>query len=57
MNWPLVPQDHGKLFKSKFAGTYFIPLSHFSQVHFNKFLRNSYFDYLSEGLSEYIKIK
>ena len=53
----LVSQAHGFLFPSKIPNTFFIPLSHFSQTQFNKFLRNSYFDYLEQGLKQYSEQK
>jgi len=51
-----VSNAHGKLFPSKIANTYFIPLAHFSQRQFNNYLRDSYFYYLKEGLKDYKKI-
>ena len=48
-----ISQEHGKLFFSKTMNSCFIPLAHFSQREFNNYLRNSYFDYLEEGLKNY----
>ena len=47
---------HGNLFKIK-DGAYIIPLAHFSQRQFNNYLRDSYFDYLEEGIKAYTSKK
>ena len=49
-----VTHVHGQLFKSEILNSYFIPLVHFSQL--NNLLRNSYFEYLEEGLKEYSEL-
>lgn len=46
---------HGKLFRCDELDSYIIPLVHFSQTQFYNYLRNSYFDYLNEGLQDFIK--
>jgi hypothetical protein len=48
-----VAKVHGRLFYHPGLKSYFIPLAHFSKNSFNHMLRNSYLDYLEEGLSEY----
>jgi hypothetical protein len=48
-----VSNVHGMLFKSNILNAHLIPLAHFSQRQFNNYLRNSYFDYLKEGLRDY----
>ncbi|MBI4316448.1 MAG: hypothetical protein HY679_10960 [Chloroflexi bacterium] len=48
-----VAKAHGKLFRSEALNSYFIPLAHFSQRQFNNYLRDSYFEYLKDGLKEY----
>lgn len=51
-NEDAVTKIHGHLFESKeILETYLIPLAHFSQR--NHFLRNSYFEYLKEGVSKF----
>jgi len=49
-----VAKAHGKLFRSEALNSYFIPLAHFSQRQFNNYLRDSYFEYLKDGLKEYM---
>lgn len=54
-----VTQIHGYLYKSDIDGrsVYVIPLVHMSPRIFNNLLRNSYFDYLEEGLVKYAEEK
>ena len=54
-----VTQIHGYLYKSDIGGRelYVIPLVHMSPRIFNNLLRNSYFDYLEEGLAKYVEEK
>jgi uracil-DNA glycosylase len=51
-----VSNSHGKLFPVINTNLYFIPLAHFSQRQYNNYLRESYFDYLKEGLEQYRKL-
>ena len=48
-----VSNVHGLLFRSDTLPAHFIPLAHFSQRQYNNYLRNSYFEYLDEGLKKY----
>jgi hypothetical protein len=52
-----VSNVHGRLYRSDTLPAYFIPLAHFSQRQYNNYLRNSYFDYLEEGIKKYSAIK
>ncbi len=47
-----VASNHGYLFRTNHTSidTYIIPLTHFSMVSYSNTLRNSYFDYLKEGI-------
>jgi hypothetical protein len=44
---------HGMLFRSEKLNAHLIPLAHFSKRQFNYYLRNSYFNYLEDGLKKY----
>ena len=48
---------HGYLFKIKDKDCFIIPLVHMSQQIFNNLLRDSYFEYLNEGLKTFVDIK
>ena len=52
-----VSKVHGRLFRSDVLNAHFIPLAHFSQRLFNSYLRDSYFDYLKDGLEEFRAIR
>lgn len=54
-----VTHCHGYLFSAKInkKEIYVIPLVHMSPVSYNKTLRNSYFDYLKEGLNLFNQLK
>jgi len=51
-----VSNAHGRLYKLDNSDKYIIPLAHFSQTIFNYYLRNSYFDYLKDGLQSFTSI-
>jgi uracil-DNA glycosylase len=48
---------HGYLFKAIDKDCFIIPLFHMSQRSFNNLLRDSYFDYLKEGLKKFTELK
>lgn len=50
---PKITNVHGYLFEIKKPQTFVIPLAHFSKI--NNSLRNSYFDYLENGLKILLK--
>lgn len=52
-NLSAVTNAHGFLYKSQNSDIYIIPLVHFSRRNF--FLRNSYFDYMKEGVDTYYR--
>ena len=59
LNNTKVSSAHGHLFSILYKNRiiYVIPLVHMSEKIFNNLLRNSYFDYLEEGLDELASIK